>query len=125
MSSWSKFHEKHGNVTSKRPRQVYGSYISDPRQYERSASRKRSIMTTVVSCLGCLVGRGGGGGGGSPSRRRMKEEIDTRYMYNNTNNSFEFSRSTVHYLDSEPIMKKGRRFQTRRNKSRGNINYLQ
>ncbi len=125
MSSWSKFHEKHGNVTSK---QVYGSYISDPRQYERSATRKRSMMSKVVSCLGCLVGKNvieshGHERPGASRNNRMKENIDTRYMYNNST-SFEHSRKK-YYVDNEPLMKKGQMFQLRRNRSRGNINFLQ
>ena len=115
MSSWSKFHERHGNVTSKRPQHVYGSYISDPRQYERSSAQKGSMLTKVVSCLGCLVGKG------SLSKRpgsRRKGKTDTRYMYNE--NSYEYGRSSaMHNFD--PAMKTGRT--TRRGK--GNITYLQ
>ncbi len=128
MSSWSKFHEKHGNVTSKRPQQVYGSYMTDPRQYERSTNRQKSMMTKVVSCLGCLVGKPGlyQNHHQHHRSRNIQENIDTRYMYNTTN-SFEYrERSAGHnYLDKRSIMKSRGRFQIRRNRSQGNINYLQ
>mmetsp|Transcript_19558 Transcript_19558/g.22667 ORF Transcript_19558/g.22667 Transcript_19558/m.22667 type:complete len:109 (+) Transcript_19558:479-805(+) len=108
MASWSKFHERHGSITAKRPNYVYGSYISDPRQYERS-SEKGSMLTKVVSCLGCLLGAKG------PSRR------DTRNQNGSPKYTYNYSSSGQQYNDHEPFVS-GRRS---RNRTQGNINYLQ
>lgn len=137
MESWSKFHERHGNSSSKRPVHMYGSYISDPRQYERSNERKASAFTRVVSCLGCLVGKGVGSNsrhhGHSSRSIRTKQSVDTRYIYN-MNDSFETGMrsssptsilsSPVQHRDSEPFTRTSWRL-SKRSKSRGNINYLQ
>mmetsp|Transcript_24900 Transcript_24900/g.37211 ORF Transcript_24900/g.37211 Transcript_24900/m.37211 type:complete len:136 (+) Transcript_24900:272-679(+) len=135
MESWSKFHERHGNNTSKRPIHIYGSYISDPRQYERSNEKKGSAFTKVVLCLGCLVGKGGGGHRSEHRSRssRTRQNVDTRYIYN-MNGSFErgmrsssptsILSSPAPQLDNESYFRSNWRL-SKRSRSRGNINYLQ
>ena len=124
MSSWAKFHQRHGSIASKKPQQIYGSYISDPRQYERSAAKKASLLSKLVSCLGCLVGRGGMNQN-NHSRSKMQQNIDTRYMYNMSSMSNEYDNrfESMPMVERYPAPRPSSGL--KRNKSRGNINYLQ
>ena len=78
--SWATFHQRHGsdpnnhNNSSRHHHHphyknntiIYGSYTTDPRQYESDVNKCSSwtLLGRVVSCLGYLVGAGGCGGGG-------------------------------------------------------------
>jgi len=136
MSSWSKFHERHGNITSKRPQYVYGSYISDAREYERSTNQKNNMFTKVVSCLSCLVGKGGSNSNSNDNdhHRSRTKDVDTRYMYNDNGESFERGKLRNHY-EEDSILRTRLRSSGRRSpltrgwsssrRNRGNISYLQ
>lgn len=126
--SWSKFHEKHGSST--KPQHIYGSYISDPRQYERSSQNKLSLLTKVFSCLGCLIGKGGGNHS-HHSRPSMQQNINTRYIYNlSSNNDFNYDHTaSMNSYERQPIMKSGRNspksaMMFKRSKNTGNIIYV-
>ena len=131
MSSWAKFHETYG--TSTKPQHVYGSYISDPRQYyDRSAHKRWSFITQFFSCLGCLIGRRAGGHGDRDiinthhyRSRTPQKNVDTKYMYNR--NTFEYNPVSTgnRFENRRSPTRNTRSTMFRQSRSKGNINYLQ
>lgn len=117
MESWSKFHERHG---SDGPKPIYGSYVTDTRQYGEhmnNPENKQPVFRRVMSCLGCLVGGGG-------IFRSKKGDHLNMHSY-----SYDVDNSQGYYGTDTPYAVRKSRFAApaRKNQKplRGNISYLQ
>ena len=53
---WSKFHQRHGNTGAK---PIYGSYVSDPTQFDMHSTDNPSSLQTIANCLLCFITLGG------------------------------------------------------------------
>lgn len=115
MESWSKFHERHGSEV---PKAIYGSYVTDPRQYDQhmSTENKQPVLRKFMSCLSCLVGGGG-------LFRSRKEQKMAAYSYSyDVENSY----TSGGYYDTDPYAVRYTRPARKKSRPlRGNVSYVQ